>query len=79
LAVEVISPHDRVRDLDRKVDDYFDAGVEEVWLIRPHVERVSVYRKDRSREFRMGSTLTSPEMLPGFALKLSDLFVRQFC
>jgi Uma2 family endonuclease len=78
LAVEVLSPNDRVCELDVKVDAYFEAGVQEVWLVRPHVRRVSTYRPGLPREFKMGDVLTSPELLPGFELRVSELFTGTF-
>ena len=36
LAIEVISPNDKVYDLEEKLDDYRVSGIPLVWLIFPN-------------------------------------------
>jgi Uma2 family endonuclease len=42
LAVEVLSPHDRVNDVLAKVSDYLAAGCRMVWIADPILAEVSV-------------------------------------
>lgn len=43
LAVEVLSPSTRKKDLSIKLDKYRNAGVREYWLVDPSKQRVCVY------------------------------------
>ncbi|MCY7356267.1 MAG: Uma2 family endonuclease, partial [Rudanella sp.] len=43
FVIEVISPNDRVKYLEEKLQEYFDAGVQIVWHIFPNTKQVWVY------------------------------------
>ena len=43
LAVEVISPSNSSNEVMRKVEEYFHAGVQQVWVVCPSVEKIHVY------------------------------------
>jgi Uma2 family endonuclease len=75
LAVEVISPSDRWTRVQDKAFDYLDAGAREVWVVDPLARRVTVYRS-RTESVVLGadSTLSGGTLLPGFELRLSELF-----
>ena len=77
LAVEVVSPTDKERDVADKVLEYLDAGSERVWVVRPTSQTVTVHRPNGdSHTYRMGDTLTSDDAaLPeGFSLTLEAIF-----
>jgi Uma2 family endonuclease len=75
LAVEVVSPSDRARDVHDKVMDYLDAGVRLVWLIHLRRRTVTVYTSDRTaRILREGDELDGGDVLPGFRLAVADIF-----
>jgi Uma2 family endonuclease len=75
LAIEVISPHDMVYDLEEKLADYRDAGIPLVWLVYPPLKRVRVIRLDGpTSEMGPDDVLTGEEVLPGFRCPVSDLF-----
>lgn len=75
LAVEVLSPSDRVKQVNRKIIDYLKNGVELVWLIDPEEKTVTVYRRDRGPELiEAEGELTGDGILPGFACKVADFF-----
>jgi Uma2 family endonuclease len=75
IAVEVLSPSETPRTVHRKLRQYFDAGVKEVWLIDPETREVEVWTGPRlpDIEFTGTTTLTSA-LLPGFELPLETLF-----
>lgn len=77
LAVEVVSPSNTKREMTQKVRDYFLAGVQLVWLIYPATQTAEVYSAPDERK-RLGKTgvLEGGRLLPGFRLRLSDLFAR---
>ena len=75
LAVEVVSPKDRVSELDVKVDEYLKAGVKLIWIIYPETMKVQVWRGDGSViPLRAGDELSGEDVLPGFRCKVEDLF-----
>lgn len=75
LAVEVISPGDRMRDVEEKLQQYFDAGTRLVWLVRPEARVVMMrYPNGRGQILRGEDVLSGEDVLPGFEIKLTDLF-----
>jgi len=75
LAVEVVSPTDRVNDLINKVAEYFRAGVECVWVVFPSQEQVYIYASPTSvRLLTRADTLYGEPVLPHFQLQLAALF-----
>jgi len=77
LAVEVVSPHDEVYELDRKIADYFRAGVRRIWVINPEQQTVRVHRAPGDlSEFVGAAELVDEEILPGFRCSLATLFAR---
>src|SRR5258707_2523991 len=43
LVVEIISPTDHYSDVIRKVERYFERGVQAIWLLDPQRRKVTVY------------------------------------
>jgi Uma2 family endonuclease len=75
LAVEVISPSNTRQEMDRKLAEYFAAGVRLVWYVHPEPPRVVVYHSMTDLlEIGRDGTLTGGDVLPGFALPLAGLF-----
>ena len=75
IVVEVNCPNDLVRDVDLKRDEWLRAGAKEVWVVSPDAQAVQVFRAGGAPRFlREHDTLTSPELLPGFAVPVADLF-----
>jgi Uma2 family endonuclease len=75
LAVEVVSPNDLVDVLDGKVGEYLRAGVRLVWVVRPAVHAVQVFRNDRSVSWLWAAQeLSGEDVLPGFRCKVDDFF-----
>ncbi len=76
LAVEVISKSNTPREMERKLADYFGAGVLQVWYVYHTPRReVHVYTSpDQRTVLAEGQTLDAGEVLPGFTLPVADLF-----
>lgn len=75
LAVEVISPTDLTIEVLEKVRAYFRAGVRQVWLVFPREGVVHVY--DSPKRITVLDAMDDLEggaILPGFRLRLADLF-----
>lgn len=75
LAVEIISPSNTRREMERKLDDYFAAGVKAVWLVYPTTREVAVYDSPRHAVVLRGDdALDGGAALQGFSLPVLQLF-----
>lgn len=75
LVAEVVSPNDLSEEVDEKRDEWLAAGVRLVWIVSPARRTVRVHRADGGYDFlRAADTLTAPDVLPGFACPVADLF-----
>ena len=74
LAVEIISPGDRLTDVEEKVQLYIGHGTQLVWVVNPKLQRATVYRPDGSARVLQGQdSLDGEDVLPGFACPLADI------
>ena len=82
LVIEVLSAGTRRRDAGVKRRLFERTGVREYWMVDPRGEVVTVFCRAGAGDFtriavltrERGDALTSP-LLPGFALRLRELFV----
>ncbi len=75
LAIEVLSPSNTRGEMERKVSEFFAAGVRLVWLVDPKKRQVAVHTS--AEDFRILSeddALDGGDVLPGFSLALRDIF-----
>lgn len=78
LAVEVISRGNTSQEMERKLKDYFDAGVRAVWYVYPKSREVLAYSSPtQCVTYRETDTLDGSPVLPGFSLPLAELFGKQ--
>ena len=70
LCIEVLSPEDRVRQIQEKIGDYFEFGVRWVWLIDPWARRAWIHTSDTIQEVRDGILRTSD---PEFIVPLAEV------
>jgi len=78
LAVEVLSKTNTKEEMDRKLKEYFLAGVRLVWMIDPRQRTVDVYIAPDAPVATLNETqaLDGGDVLPGFTLPLAELFAR---
>lgn len=75
LAVEVVSPSNRLAEMQEKVLEYLDAGSRMVWVVDPRTRSITVYRSPAEiRLLRRGDTLDGGNVVPGFRLPVEELF-----
>ncbi len=75
LVVEVTSPSDRAEEQRQKVVEYFQLGVRSVWVVYPKLGLIDVYETPANcRVVGSGDVLTGDPVLPGFELRLAELF-----
>jgi Uma2 family endonuclease len=79
FVVELVSPSDlknqRYEDLQAKMQEYINNGVQLGWLIEPKAKTVEIYCTDKPVEILNNpQTLSGENVLPGFVLDLSEIF-----
>ena len=74
LAVEVISPSNTSREMERRRQEYLAAGVRLVWYVFPEQQEVHVYTADRHEVLTIDQEISGGDVLPGFTLPLRQLF-----
>jgi len=75
LAIEIVSPTNLAEEIDRKITDYFQAGVRLVWVFYPDSGRVYVYQSPTLVSIlERADTLDGGEVLPGFRLPVTQLY-----
>jgi Uma2 family endonuclease len=58
-----------------KIREYLAIGVDRVWILDRRRRQVRIHRApDQVEILEIGDTLRDEEILPGFALPLSELF-----
>ena len=75
LAIEVLSPNDRTREVLGKVSDYLAAGCRAVWVVDPEARTVTAYASllapvvhGKDDRFR------ADDLLPDFELRVGEIF-----
>lgn len=75
LVVEVLSPSDRMVQINRKLDHYFEHGTRLVWLVNWKIEQVHIYTPDSIEALtRPHDVLSGGAVIPGFKCRLSRIF-----
>jgi len=75
LAVEVLSEGNTQAEMERKLRDYFTAGVRLVWYIDPRTRTAHVYTApEQCSVLDEQGVLSGGDVLPGFELALRDVF-----
>lgn len=75
LAMEVVSEGNTSAELERKIGEYFAAGVGSVWIVDRFDWSVTVYQApDRSQRFVDGQIVQDPKILTEFSIPVSELF-----
>jgi ribonuclease BN (tRNA processing enzyme) len=70
------SPEVKYGYLQRKIRDYFEAGVRLLWIVDPDMQTVTVRRSPTDlRMLTTAGTLSGEDVLPGFSCPVADLFV----
>ncbi len=77
LAIEVISPDDKIYDIQAKVKLYQHLGVSLVWIGYPFDRTVAIYRLSEGllpQTVNEVGILDGENVIPGFKLPLSEIF-----
>jgi Uma2 family endonuclease len=75
LAIEVLSAGNTKQEMERKLKDYFLAGVRLVWYVDPRSRTAEVHTAPDERVvLTEKQSLSGGEVLPGLKVPLSELF-----
>ncbi|MGF1493942.1 MAG: Uma2 family endonuclease [Microcoleaceae cyanobacterium] len=71
FALELMSPSDKLSDLQDKMQEYMDNGVRLGWLINLDGKTVEIYRPEQPVQVvSIPCTLSGEDVLPGFELEV---------
>jgi Uma2 family endonuclease len=74
LAIEVISPNDRIKDVHDKAQDLVNFGASEAWVIHPHQRTLTIFtRLNEPIKLKNADILRDRDVLPGFECLVSNL------
>lgn len=77
FVAELVSEYDDIRKYIRILHQYFDAGVQSVWLVFPEEREVYVYTSPKNVTICADDdVLTAAPILPDLQLTANDLFQR---
>lgn len=74
LVAEVVSPHDRWSDVEAKVQDWLQAGVDVVLVVDPQTATIHTYRPHCAIEVHASGHLDLGDLMPGLRLDIAELF-----
>ncbi|MCY4020779.1 MAG: Uma2 family endonuclease [Chloroflexi bacterium] len=74
LAVEVISPNNKTADTHLKVTQLLNAGTRLIWVVYPENRSVVTHTANRAKTLYEDDTLSGGDVLPGFELRVGDIF-----
>jgi Uma2 family endonuclease len=77
LVVEVISEGNTESEMEKKLRDYFAAGVRLAWYVYPKTKSAIIYTSPtKPKEIGIDGALDGGKILPGFSLPLAKVFAR---
>ena len=74
LVVEIRSKNDSNPEINAKVEEYFQAGVQMVWIVDPAARTLAAHRPDTSVQVFRGDEPVTCDLLPGFAVPAARFF-----
>jgi Uma2 family endonuclease len=78
LVVEVLSPNDLIYRVDRKVRQYFEVGVQLVWVVNPDARTIVAHLPDgAARVYTDSQEIPAAPVLPTLRFRVADVFPPQ--
>lgn len=75
VAIEVLSPSDRMHEMQERIDDYLAFGVSAVWVLDPESKRGFVHTNEGSREAKDGVLRTPADA--ELTVPLASVFITE--
>jgi len=75
LAVEVLSPNDRMGEVDEKIQAWLAAGARLVWVVDPQLRTVTSYRSTADvTSHTVADQLSGGDVVQGFRCGVAEIF-----
>ena len=75
FAIEILSKSESFEEIERKLQDYFDVGVQLVWYISPRSKKIYAYSaRNMVKIFATGDVAVADPVLPDFSVDIDKLF-----
>ena len=75
FVLELLSPNDRLEDVQFKMREYRECGVKLGWLIYPDEKRVEIYCLGKNVEILIApQSLSDENLMPGLVVELNEVF-----
>lgn len=75
LAVEVLSPDDRKREVREKIAAWLEAGTAAVWIVDPDSQTVTIHHPaGHEQVYSAGQSFTGEPVIRGFSCSVDELF-----
>lgn len=75
LAIEVLDFDDIVCEIEEKVAEWLDAGSEQVWVLSPQLQTITIYRsRTEISVLTMKDNLFGDTLIPGFQIPVAEIF-----
>lgn len=75
FIIELLSKNESFEEIERKLQDYFDVGVQLVWYISPKSKQIYAYSaKNVVKIFATGDVAVAAPVLPDFKIEIEKLF-----
>jgi Uma2 family endonuclease len=75
MVAEIISSSDTAEVIKSKLQDYFQAGTQLVWLLYPRFKQVEAHTPAGTMRIFQAEDRLESALLPGFSCKVADLFL----
>jgi Uma2 family endonuclease len=74
FMIEVISKNDQINEVEEKISEYFENGVQVVWVIFPKVKKVEVYTSIRDVKICFGDDVChAMPVMPDFNISVNEI------
>jgi Uma2 family endonuclease len=73
LAIEIVSPSQSVQEIVEKAQEFLQYGTQEVWVVMPETQQITVYKQSQNSTFSIEDTLIS-SLFSDFELPVKNIF-----
>jgi Uma2 family endonuclease len=75
LTIEIVSPSNAAREIERKIGMYLAFGVRQVWIVYPNRRQVVVHSQSgQPQTFDEHDQLSGGDILPGLSIHVGSMF-----
>jgi Uma2 family endonuclease len=79
ICIEVVSPSNSRKEINRKIADYLKGGAQQVWIVYPTARQIYVYTAESTFHiYQNDDVLDGGNTLSGFKLPLAELWEQIF-